>query len=430
MTFSILFLLVILCSSNTVLATGPPKKPRKGDEPPISKHHQSGNDDNSITTTSSSQFDPALISSMPPASRSFDQWLALTREALQLYSNAVNLPTTGTSQELAISLWHFYNPPASSTSDSVVISAGRSQLENIVYQSSVDAVSVTDAVSTPTGRMGTSTTFSTRTPAMSVIDSSSFTSAIRQEVFAAVASFFNPIGRSSSNLPDAFSLPVTSSSDRSTAVQQDIFRADQQDTLPTDQSFHSLPAIPSAVLEKIRRGEFVNFDLLLPNNVPSETRNTFTMSLYNSDISQGPKIVVHNGAQSQKNKVIDLHSWFLAWCLFFQAYIIFRGHLACQLAKYQIFIAQLASNYSFHSWYDYDQAFRLYMANNPHASWDKVNEDIYNVHVRGAPGRSRCYFCGARDHFSSACPKRSASFPSSSASSSFLPRTPRASSSS
>ena len=188
---------------------------------------------------------------------------------------------------------------------------------------------------------------------------------------------------------------------------------------------HHMPAIPASVLEKIRRGEFVNFDLLLPNNVPSETRDAFTLSLNSSDISQGPKIVVRNGNQSNKNKVIDLHSWFLAWCLFFQAYILFRPHLAYQLAKYQIFIAQLASNYNFSAWYAYDQAFRLHIANNPLASWDLCNEDIYNVHIRGASGRARCAICSSRDHFASICPKRSfqaSSFRAASSSPSVRPR--------
>jgi len=40
-----------------------------------------------------------------------------------------------------------------------------------------------------------------------------------------------------------------------------------------------LPAIPSTILEKIRRGEFVNFDSLLPNNSPSDSNNLFTMTL-------------------------------------------------------------------------------------------------------------------------------------------------------
>ena len=48
--------------------------------------------------------------------------------------------------------------------------------------------------------------------------------------------------------------------------------------------------------------------------------------------------------------------------------------------------------------YAYDQAFRIFLANNPNGKWDTCNEDIYNMHIRGASGRGRCYVCGRRDH--------------------------------
>ena len=100
-----------------------------------------------------------------------------------------------------------------------------------------------------------------------------------------------------------------------------------------------------------------------------------------------PRIVVRDNPQQQtRNKVIDIHSWFLAWSLFFQASVIFRAHLAGKLEKYQTFIAQLAANYSFSSWYGYDQAFRLFIANNPlTGNRDVCNEDIYNTHLKEAP---------------------------------------------
>ena len=45
------------------------------------------------------------------------------------------------------------------------------------------------------------------------------------------------------------------------------------------------------------------------------------------------------------------------------------------------------------------------MANNPHCSWDQCN-DIFNLHIRGAQGRTRCFSCGGRDHFASTCPNK------------------------
>ena len=152
---------------------------------------------------------------------------------------------------------------------------------------------------------------------------------------------------------------------------------------PTKPAQLLLPPIPAPVLEWIRRNEFVNFDFLLPNNVQSkaEVRPTYLMSLNNSDPAQDPRptIVLRDNNSSSRNWVIDLHSWFLAWSLFFHACIIFR-HMTDKIGKYQCFISKLASQYSFNAWYGYYQAFRVFISSNPLASnWDSCKENIYNV---------------------------------------------------
>ena len=305
----------------------------------------------------SSSSDPSF-STVNPEQRSFENWLSLGKEALVLYCNAVNLPSSGSASDLAFSLHEHYRREDLPTSTSLV--------ESPVIQSSSVPASTTLSVSQPVSLFDT-TALSTA-PIMSTGTLSgagpTLTETIRQEVASAIANLFStsqsPLdGLSRQSCPD----PLVDLS------QQQAIGAPVASNI-------NLPAIPSSILERIRRGEFVNFDLLLPNNVPSETRDTFTMSLNNSESGNGPRIVVQNGSRSAKNKIMDLYSWFIAWSLFFQAYIIFRGHLACQLAKYQIFIAQLASNYNFTAWYSYDQAFRTYIANNPTSRWDALRRFI------------------------------------------------------
>ena len=53
-----------------------------------------------------------------------------------------------------------------------------------------------------------------------------------------------------------------------------------------------------------REGEFVKFDLVLPNNVPSETNNSYSISLDDSDLSVMPKISIHDGHQPNRSRIV------------------------------------------------------------------------------------------------------------------------------
>lgn len=101
---------------------------------------------------------------------------------------------------------------------------------------------------------------------------------------------------------------------------------------------------------------------------------------------------------------MDIFTWFLAWTVFTQILLIYRGHLVHELLQYQLMIANFAHQFSFQAWYSYDQAFRTYMTNNRWAKWNCVNDQLFNLYLRGAQPRARCYTCGGGDHFTPACP--------------------------
>ena len=377
--FTFLWFFLFLSLISQAYCTNPPKRKKTTEAAPLSHQHDPEND------TPDPEVDAINI---PVSLRSLAQWQSLNKEALILFSNAVNLPIAGRSvQDMASSLFIYYHPDSEGSSVVPTTSTAGAVSQNSTNLGMASSLIVTPCSSTQSGDTHlTSTGLVQLQQQPSNSPSSPVAELVRREVTSVISTLFSAAanGQSGMSVPDVHNFPLTSGPNFP-------FTSSQPGAAAAGSVNHNLPAIPATILEKIRRGEFVNFDLLLPNNVPSEVPNTFTMSLNNSDISQGPKIVVRNGAQSNKNKVVDLHSWFLAWCLFFQAYIIFRGHLSCQMAKYQIFIAQLATNYRFESWYGYDQAFRMFIANNPQAQWDCCNEDIYNVHIKGAPGRLFCF---------------------------------------
>jgi len=340
-----------------------------------------------------------------PNLRSLRQWQALPRESLILYSQSTHLPASGSNIDLAQGLFNHFNdaPPPNNNSSHSIDNNNSLQLlqqqQAITLASSLPASSVANIGSNnvaPTSSFSHSNPLHVSPPVIST--SPSIVETIRQEIAAALSGLLPQQQFSSPSSPQTPDNVFLSNRPSACTAASPLYQPGQQ----------QLPAIPSAILEKIRRGEFVNFDSLLPNNSPGDSNNIFTMTLDQSSdsFSDGsPKILIKN-SPNNKNKVTDLHSWLLAWSLFLQTVIIFHGHLFAQLVKYQNFIAQLASQYNFNAWYLYDQAFRVFIANNPQCSWDQCNDDIFNLHIRGAQGRTRCFSCGGRDHFASTCPNK------------------------
>ena len=104
-TFLWFFLLLSLLSHG--YCTNPPKRKKTTDAAPIADQHE-----NDIP-------DPDTIDAInvPVASWSLAQWQSLNKEALTLFSNAVNLPIAGrSSQEMASSLFIYYHPDSESSS--------------------------------------------------------------------------------------------------------------------------------------------------------------------------------------------------------------------------------------------------------------------------------------------------------------------------
>jgi len=89
------WVLIILPIIGT-LAIGPPKKRSKAAAVD--------------STTTSSSTTSARVSVTSPMHRSIEDWLALNRESLILNSNAVNLPISGSTSDLADALFQHYLP--------------------------------------------------------------------------------------------------------------------------------------------------------------------------------------------------------------------------------------------------------------------------------------------------------------------------------
>ena len=199
---------------------------------------------------------------------------------------------------------------------------------------------------------------------------------------------------SSSTLPEAM-LP---------AILTNTLTHRQQQNRSTSQSFEGMPPLPQSVIDKIKNGEFLNFDLLLPNRSPVQSNDEYTFKVIGGST---PSVALVPNNQN-KPKVTDFNSWMVAWNNFICSYGIFHPNRLQKLIRYQAIICDLASQYTFSAWSQYDQMFRYQLAYNPELSRHRIDDNLYR-YVRGATLLSLCYLCKGLGHFASSCPNCPAS---------------------
>ena len=332
-----------------------------------------------------------------PSDKSREDWLRCTPEVLRLACNAMNLASTGSRPVMADRLWSFYHPPQEAVTDNINEDEG-----------ALDAVQ-----------------FELPTSASATITSTDMNSIIAQQVRLEIQRFFtqnstltlpgipqrtNPLPQPPTSLasqamaaaaspPPLASLQQLMSWPQSSSAP-DIAPTTQAPT-PGTPSFQSMPALPKAVIDKIRAGEFVNFDNLLPNHSPVSNEE-FAFKVVGGSSPSVSLVPKHQ----TKPKISNFNSWMVAWTNFVRAYTIFWPHRIQEMILYQATIADYANQFSFHAWSGYDRMFRYRMAHDATLSWSRHDENIYNRYLRGAPLQNLCFTCRNFGHYANACPLR------------------------
>ena len=113
----------------------------------------------------------------------------------------------------------------------------------------------------------------------------------------------------------------------------------------------SLPPVPLAVQQRILRGEFIDFNSLLPqvmfspaNTTPLTNANRFTM---------------------QPTRINSFSSWLDAWNTYISTIVAHNPSQAFELLGYQHLIHSASKHFSTPAWLNYDVQFRTLAASNP-----------------------------------------------------------------
>ena len=135
---------------------------------------------------------------------------------------------------------------------------------------------------------------------------------------------------------------------------------------------YSLLAIPKKQLKQTRRGECVDFNVLVARAGLPWTPNT----------KSNPGL-----------RISSLPKWFHAWNQFLLANVVYHPAVVHVLRIYQARICQYAEHQDFNSVVCYDAAVRTKIANNPDMHWDDQFPDEFNSFLGGGGGEEICNTC-------------------------------------
>ena len=218
------------------------------------------------------------------------------------------------------------------------------------------------------------------------------------------------------------------------------------------------PPIPDKIKQRIVRGEYIDFDSLLPEAMyPARygAKHTpeFTLRLLQEASIEEGEVVIAQQKPASRRTIRDLVTWMEAWNLYAQVLVAAFPTLAPALLAYQSIICSASSRFPARMWLRYDQRFRASAAADSTIRWDLKHNELWlecftqaasaatsssTAPAQSAASKTRrpCTYCGSFYHYPDNCPshpfrasrKRASSpRPSRPASQPLLPTTPASS---
>ena len=236
--------------------------------------------------------------------------------------------------------------------------------------------------------------------------------------------------------PDNISLPSPTPGTTSDTTQQHSATAGFSTSLaaPASASASSAPPpvqqppIPDKVKQRILRGEYIDFDTLLPESLyparyGASSTPAFTLRLSNDTSAGDGDVVIAQQKPVAKRSVCDLAAWTEAWNLYVQVLVAAFPDRAPVLLAYQAIICGASSRFPPRLWLRYDQRFRANAASDSTLRWDIRNNELWlkcftlastasasNSHSQtpssssSKSARRPCTYCGSFYHYPDNCP--------------------------
>ena len=150
--------------------------------------------------------------------------------------------------------------------------------------------------------------------------------------------------------------------------------------------------------DKILRGEYIDFSLLLPDSLARPQAPDIQLRVDDSIPGSSPVTMVR-----KRKPVIDsFHKWLDAFTAY--ALVIVGSHprRSLELFKYQQIISRAASKFQGTAFLAYDEHFRRQAANDLRISWDQVDIELWTVTFSGL-AKPHCLVCSGSHDSQSSC---------------------------
>ena len=373
------------------------------------------NDTNGVRPRKRKANDNAISDEAMRKNRVLDDWLALSRPALDLVVQDLQLNPRGTTRELAERVFHHYHPQQQDDSPSQVqeqegSGSGQNQLADTV-QVSTFSTQFNELREELYSVLATQVADITHTLTQQINGINNVNTAESSQPLQIPINSAPQISPLQNQLPSQ-SLDVTPQLAALQQQQQQVHNnINNVNNHHTVTNLFRMPVLSSQNLNLIKNGKFVNFDYLLPGSL-AHTSSGYSIQFHQSAGTNGIDSDTPFSLQPQTGRrtIKSFSTWLSAWNIFFQAFCFFFPAFAGSLLAYQSQITIYANRYDFTSWMTYDRSFRQNMANtHPNSPWSEVDRHLFDEVLLCAPVLTVCHHCREPGHYHTACPSRAQS---------------------
>ena len=153
--------------------------------------------------------------------------------------------------------------------------------------------------------------------------------------------------------------------------------------------------------DKILRGEYIDFSLLLPDSIAHPQAPSFQLRFDESlPGSLGSPLTM---IRKRKPIIDSFHKWLDAYTTYMLTLVSHYPRRAIELLKYQQIISRAESKFRGLTWLSYDEQFHRRAAQDLSLNWGLVDLELWTVTFSGQ-AKPHCYFCSSPYHSQADCP--------------------------